>query len=228
MLGPSQRCSDEPIASIPSHLNVALYLFLTKANKTSKAAEDVWNMLPKFQEGIIQYNLNLQRGVTSGMVRSLDECRDGIECMKRKYLSLFTTRRPDSVLSWVGVRYRITNFVSGVPVRDLSQWIAKYGINMSESLFEGVVKFVGLPVVSLFEYLEGDYMTHCVPSNVSSGLGTKPVDNIYVNGTRTSEQTSKTLDGRERIMDGKHAYAEVLSYFTSTNYTPGKYWLMLL
>ena len=222
MLGPNQRCRYEPVAAIPNHLNLALYLFLTKANKTFKDAEYLLNMLPKFKTGINQYKLNLQRGVTSGMVRSIDECKDGIECMKQKYFSIFTTRTPDEVLFWPGVRYRVSKFVSSVPIQDLSQWITKYGNNMSESLFEGVVRFVGSPMVSLFDYLEGGHMGHCVPSNVSSGLGTRPVDYIFINGTRTSIQTGQTLDGREMIMEGRQAYAGVLSYFTSTNYTPGK------
>ena len=228
MLGPSQRCRYEPITSIPSELNLALYIFLTKANKTIQAAEDTMNMLKKFQIGISQYKLNLQRGVASGMVRSLDECKNGIECIKRSYLSLYTTRNPYSVLSWAGVGYRVTKFISGVEIPVLSQWIAKYGENMSESLSEAVVKFVGLPMIDLLQYLENGHITHCVPSNVSSGLGTRPVDYVYINGTRTSIRTSKTLDGRERIMEGGQAYAGVLSYFTSTNHTPGEYGLLIL
>ena len=227
MLGPSQRCRYEPITSIPSEINVALYVFLTKANKTIQAAEDAINMLTKFQIGISQYKLNLQRGVASGMVRSLDECKDGMDCIKRSYLSLYTTRNPDSVLSWAGVGYRITKFISSVEIPLLSQWIAKYGETMSESLSEAVVKFVGLPVIDLLQYLENEHIAHCVPSNVSSGLGTRPVDYVYVNGTRTSQRTSKTLDGRERIMEGRQAYTGVLSYFTSTNHTPGKYGLLI-
>ena len=227
MLGPSQRCRYEPITSIRNELNLALYIFLTKANKTIQAVEDAMIMLPKFQIGISQYKLNLQRGVTSGMVRSVDECKDGIECIKRSYLSLYTTRNPDSVLSWAGVSYRITKFVSGVEIPVLSQWIAKYGKNMTESLSEAVVKFVGLPMIDLLQYLENDHITYCVPSNVSSGLGTRPVDNVYVNGTRTSIRTNQTLDGRKRILEGKQAYAGVLSYFTSTSHTPGKYELLI-
>lgn len=228
MLGPSQRCRYEPITSIPSQLNVALYTFLTKANKTVQAADDALNMLQKFQGGINQHKLNLQRGVLSGMVQSSDECKDGIECIKQSYLSLYATRSPDSVLSWAGIQYHINKFVSGVNIRDLLKWIDKYGKNMSESLSEGVIKFVGIPMIGLLQYLESDYITYCVPSNASSGLGTRPVDYIYVNGTMTSQKTNKTLDGKERIMEGKQAYARVLSYFTSTNYTPGKYGLFII
>jgi len=105
---------------------------------------------------------------------------------------------------------------------DLSAWIEKYGKNMSDSLCDSVIKFVGTPLVSLFEYLENDHMTHCVPGNVSSGLGTRPVDYVYFNGTRTSKKTNQTLDGTEKIMKGKEAYKEIISYFTTTSYSPGK------
>ena len=223
MLGPSQRCKSEPITFLSSHVNRGLYIFLTKENKTMKAAEVAMNMLPKFQQGIDQYKLNLQRGVTSGMVRSISECAEGIECIKQYNLDLFTRKKPDAVLSWYGVHSRIQDFVSLVPIRDLSAWIEKYGKNMSDSLNDGVIKFVGTPLVSLFEYLENDHMTHCVPSNVSSGLGTRPVDYVYFNGSRTSKTTNQTLDGTEKIMKGRKAYKDILSYFTTTSYTPGKY-----
>ncbi len=223
MLGPSQRCRSEPIASLKGHVNLALYIFLTKENRTLKVAEDAMNMLPKFQEGINQYKLNLQAGVTSGMIRSVSECAEGIECIKRTYLDLFTRKMPSAVLSWPGVRYRVQHFISGVPIRDLSAWIDKYGKNMSDSLYKSVVKFVGTPLVNLFQYLESDHMTHCVPNNVSSGLGTRPVDYVYFNGTRAAKETNQTLDGKERIMKGKDAYEGILSYFTTTSYTPGKY-----
>lgn len=223
MLGPGQRCKSEPIVSLPSHVSRGLNIFLTKENKNMTAAEDALNMLPKFQQGIDQYKRNLQRGVASGMVRSISECAQGIECMKQYYLDLFTRKKPDAVLSWYGVHSRIQDFVSHVPIRHLSAWIEKYGKNMSESLNDGVIKFVGTPLVSLFEYLENDHITHCVPGNVSSGLGTRPVDYVYFNGTRTSKRTNQMLDGAEKIMKGKDAYREILSYFTTTSYTPGKY-----
>lgn len=223
MLGPGQRCTSDPIASLSSHVNLALYIFLTKGNTTFKVAQDAMNMLPKFREGINQYKLNLQRGVASGMIRSISECAEGIGCMKRKYLNLFTHKTPETVLSWPGVHHRIEKFVTRVKMRDLSSWIDAYGKNMSDSLNDGVVQFVGVPLVNLFEYLENDHMTHCVPGNVSSGLGTKPVDFVYVNGTKTSVMTNQTLDGKEKIMKGKDAYAGLLSYFTTTKYTAGKY-----
>lgn len=222
MLGPDQRCREEPIASIQNHLKSALYIFLTKGNKTLGSAEDALNLFQKFRDGINQYKSNLQRGVKSGMVQSLDECKEGIVCMKEIYRSFFTSRKSETVLTWWGVRARINSFASGVSSRDLRQWVSNYGSNLSQSLFEGVVKHIGEPLVSLFEYLENDHMTHCVPSNVSSGLGTRPISFVFVNGTRTSEQASRTLDGTERIMEGKEAYAEILSYFTSTKHTPGE------
>ncbi|PFX32480.1 hypothetical protein AWC38_SpisGene2683 [Stylophora pistillata] len=223
MLGPNQRCTSEPITSLPAHLRVALYIFLKNQNKTLKVAENAMKILPKFREGIQQYKFNLQRGVASGMIRSRSECAEGLNCMKGKYRDLFTRKSPEAVLSWYGVRRDIENFARHVNMQDSSLWINKYGKNMSDSLTNAVVEFIGMPLVSLFDYLENDHMAHCVPSNVSSGLGTRPVDHVYVNGTKTSVKTNQTLDGKERIMKGKDAYAEILSYFTTTKYTPGKH-----
>ena len=221
MLGPSQRCRAEPITSLKSHLNVAIYVHLTKGNQPLSDADNFLRILSKFEEGIDTYKSNLQRGVKSGMVRSTSECLQGIDCMRQWYPFLSSSKSAKNIFRWY-TSNRLQNFVSRLSPEELSQWTAKHGKNISRSLLDGVIKFVGKPLVRLFEYLENNYTLHCVPDNVSSGMFARPVDHVYVNGTRTAEETNPTLADGQNIINGKQAYASVLSYFTTTNLTAGE------
>ena len=70
-------------------------------------------------------------------------------------------------------------------------------------------------------YLEQDHQRHCVPSNVSSGLATLPLDHVWVDGKENkSWPTNKMLPTGE-MLDGKIAYAKwIMPYFTTNEMTP--------
>ena len=70
-------------------------------------------------------------------------------------------------------------------------------------------------------YLEQDHQRHCVPSNVSSGLATLPLDHVWVDGKENkSWPTNKKLPTGE-MLDGKRAYAKgIMQYFTTNEMTP--------
>ena len=70
-------------------------------------------------------------------------------------------------------------------------------------------------------YLEQDHQRHCVPSNVSSGLATLPLDHVWVDGKENkSWPTNKKLPTGE-MLDGKRAYAKwIMPYFTTNEITP--------
>lgn len=68
-------------------------------------------------------------------------------------------------------------------------------------------------------YLETENLEHCVPSSVSSGLAKLPLSNVFVNGTKTAETTSKQLPDGEPL-NGTKAYESIMSYFTTTSETP--------
>ena len=69
-------------------------------------------------------------------------------------------------------------------------------------------------------YLDHEHYRHCVPSNVSSGLATLPLDHVWVDGKEnTSWSTNKMLPTGEKL-DGKKAYSMILSYFTTNEMTP--------
>ena len=69
-------------------------------------------------------------------------------------------------------------------------------------------------------YLEHDHYRHCVPSNVSSGLATLPLDHVWVDGRENkSWPTNKKLPTGE-MLDGKMAYSEIMAFFTTNDMTP--------
>ena len=79
---------------------------------------------------------------------------------------------------------------------------------------------IGKPVVELIDYLENDHMKHCLPKDVSSGMGSLPVDFIYVNGKPTSKRTTKTLPMTNIRLNGKESYRSILPYFTTSDISP--------
>jgi len=69
-------------------------------------------------------------------------------------------------------------------------------------------------------YLEFEHYLYCVPSNVSSGLATLPLDHVWFKGTEnTSWPTNRKLPTGEEL-DGKKAYSMILPYFTTNEMTP--------
>ena len=71
-----------------------------------------------------------------------------------------------------------------------------------------------------FSYLEKEHMSHCVPSNISSGLFNRPLKYVYIDGKPDfSQPTVRNLSSGE-ILSGPQAYASMLSYFITTDMTP--------
>lgn len=63
-------------------------------------------------------------------------------------------------------------------------------------------------------------MSHCVPSNISSGLFNRPLKYVYIDGKPDfSQPTVRNLSTGE-ILSGPQTYASMLSYFITTDMTP--------
>ena len=72
----------------------------------------------------------------------------------------------------------------------------------------------------LYRYLETEHIRHCVPSNVSSGLATLPLEYVWLDGKENkSWKTNRTLPTGEPL-NGSQAYLNILSYFTTNSTTP--------
>ena len=77
-----------------------------------------------------------------------------------------------------------------------------------------------LSLFSVFRYLRGVHLQHCVSSNVSSGLSSLPLRFVYVNNIAdTSRRTNKSLPTGQ-LLDGKKSYEQIVTYFTTNSMTP--------
>ena len=127
-------------------------------------------------------------------------------------------------LAWFSNEVSI--FLSDMPLEESAKIIKKHGKNGSTLVEEILIRNVGSPLADLLEYLGNEHLKHCLPSNVSSGLGTLPVDHVYYNGSKTSQRTNRTLTDGERIIPGKESYRNFMSFSTTQNITPGNFSLI--
>ena len=75
-------------------------------------------------------------------------------------------------------------------------------------------------MVELIRYLKEEHLPHCLPRDLSSGLGSLPVDYVYLNGKKTQTRTTKTLPITNKPLNGKESYKNILPYFTTSDITP--------
>ena len=98
-------------------------------------------------------------------------------------------------------------------------WERDHKETVRTSINEALVKYVGKPLDSLLNYLEFNHSQYCVPSNISSGLATLPLEYIYKNGQNTGANTTGKLPSGEPL-SGKKAYKMILPYFTTNEMQP--------
>ena len=105
------------------------------------------------------------------------------------------------------------------PEKWAKRWQDDKGLSVQESVDAALLENIGTPIHNMLSYLEFNHSLHCVPSNVSSGLATLPLPEIYWNGTSTGEKTTGVLPTGEKL-SGKRAYEMILPYFTTNDMTP--------
>jgi len=70
-----------------------------------------------------------------------------------------------------------------------------------------------------YSYIRDEYLIHCVPSNISSGLASLPLDYVYTNGTADiTKPTTKILPTGE-VLDGRKTYSLLVGSYTTNNMT---------
>ena len=124
-------------------------------------------------------------GVKAGYVRAKIDCRSGLDAFKANYKLIASKRSASEVLNeWFSKNFLDANMVPkllSAAVKDA--WLKEKGKSVSQSLKDALVSGVGKPVLKLIDYLEFNHSIHCLPNDLSSGLGNLPVSYIYVNGT---------------------------------------------
>ena len=220
MLGPGRYCTRtfKGITSIKTQLTTMLLLFRPE---TASELEDNLVFLGRFKMGINQFKENLKSGIRTGMVGSVTVCKEGKQCLEDTYVEIASQKSGRGIIA--AFTDLISPFLSKMSPGELAKILEKHGMNATALVEDSVIKNVGSPLADLFEYFEKEHLPHCLPSNVSSGLGTLPVDHVYYNGSRTLERTNNTLMGGDIIMPGKESYRNFLSFSTTQNITPGNH-----
>ncbi|XP_022779081.1 uncharacterized protein LOC111320683 isoform X1 [Stylophora pistillata] len=219
MLGPGRYCSRtfKGITSIKKQLST-VFLFFTP--QTASELEEILNLLAKFKTGINQFKENLKSGIRTGMVGSVTVCKEGRECLEDIYIEVSSQQSGRGILS--AFQDQISTFVSKISSEEAEKIIAKHGMNGTVLVEESLVRNVGSPLLDLFEYFENEHLPHCLPTNISSGLGTLPVDHVYLNGSKTLERTNPTFREGDTVLPGKDSYKNFLSYYTTQDITPAE------
>ncbi|XP_031561567.1 uncharacterized protein LOC116297485 [Actinia tenebrosa] len=218
MLGPSRFC----YMQLLSKLQFSFKAFLFKIQpRTVEDIELITKVLKGMRDGINQYRQNLEMGVKVGMVNSIEECIAGYDCLVNEFPFIGSDPSPENILKeHAGIMF-VNQHVYELWFKNATEpWRRKYGTSLVSFLKDVAVENLGKPLADLFLYLSGDYRNHCVPSNVSSGLATRPVSYVYTNGVANlSQPTTQTLPTGEKA-NGKKAYERIIRFFTTTNSTP--------
>lgn len=219
MLGPNRFCYTKIIARLPFHFRA----FLKRISpETVEDMEVIIEALKNFGRGIKRYQENIELGVKAGMVGSVEECRVGLDCLNQIYPKIAESLHEEDIMMesfaypfLTGAFYMRFHNASAL-------WFKKYDLPLEPSMADSLIDYVGVPLVNLLRYLAVDHMKHCVPSNVSSGLFSRPLRYVYYNGApNMSEPASRRLPSGE-IIDGKAGYERTMQFFTTTNHTAGK------
>lgn len=218
LLGPNLWCW-QPLCDTRSEMKNSLYHF--KPNST----EDLENLLKKFgeiKETFVQYRKNMEYGVLVGMVRSVEQCKAGINGLT-SYFREISIKGAKGVLEEDFVKrllqYEFLEVLTNNS-EEISTWEKKNGKSVNQSLRDSLVENIGKPIEDFFTYLRKDHMQHCVSSNVSSGLATLPLSYVYVNNTADkSRPANGSLPTGERL-SGNDSYKLLVSYFTTNTMSP--------
>ncbi|XP_048583991.1 uncharacterized protein LOC5513994 [Nematostella vectensis] len=220
LLGPNLFCWQAICyvgSDIMSHFNLKSYGFKPKSLSD---VEFVIDHLKQLNDSLMQYIENMRYGVKAGYVRSQEECKAGLLSFQTKYKVVARLGERGILNSTTTKDMRNPIWYQSLTADARKDWGDKHpGQSVEAGVQESLVKYVGRPLVKVMEYLENEHARHCVPSNISSGLATLPLDFIYDIGTSTGVKTTKVLPNGDKL-DGRKAYKMILPYFTTTDMSP--------
>ena len=213
MMGPNHFCW-QPMCDVGKDI----FYHLDYYKPTS--LKDLDNLRTKLQEhadAVYQYIENMKEGIRRGMIRSVDDCKAGIDAVKHTYLKISLYGEKAVLNSWFMKFVVDDEFLSDIKDEEKQKWLKEKGENVSDTVEKAFIELIGKPIADLIDYLQNDHIRYCVPSTVPNGLSHLPQDYVYLNGVRTT-RTNKTLPTGEAI-NGSHTYERILSYFTTTTLT---------
>ncbi|KAL9986419.1 hypothetical protein ACROYT_G000566 [Oculina patagonica] len=218
MLGPNNRCLQE----ICNHGN-AVSKGLGRHHKPYSVAdvELIGTKLKTHKAGILQYIDNMKMGVRKGMVRTVEECEAGSLAINRRYLNVFLYGST-GVLKESFVQPMLDpDYYSNITQEIDSKWKKTHnGKNVSKTVKEYLVTYLGEPLNQLLRYIKEEHSRHCVPSNASSGWATLPLKYVWLDGKENTSWPTEPFLPTGEPLNGSLAYSQILSYFTTNDITP--------
>jgi len=177
--------------------------------------------LKTHKAGILQYIENMKMGVLKGMIRSVEECEAGINTIKRQYLDISLYNSTGVLQSWFVKPLLDPDYYSNITEDTDNEWKKTHsGKNVSESIRDYLVTYIGEPLSQLLSYVEFEHIRHCVPSNVSSGLGKLPLKYVWLDGIENTSWPTDPYLPTGQALNGSQAYSQIMSYFTTNAMTP--------
>ncbi|KAK3727918.1 hypothetical protein QZH41_016368 [Actinostola sp. cb2023] len=220
MMGPNFFCW-QPMCSLGDELASHLPLF---APKTVQDIHQLETIFQGYNQTIHQYIENLQLGIKVGMVRSVEECKAGLDVFKAIYRQIDLNNESGVLDQSFAKVITKPEFYKKLLNDTQAKWRNLTGKAVQDSVTESLVANVGVAMRKLLSYLGNEHVRHCVPSNVSSGLANRPLGHVYVDGVPT-KPTTQSLPTGEKIY-GNTTYASMMSYFTTTDVTPDEVYEM--
>ena len=149
----------------------------------------------------------------------------GYHCIKQRYSAVGKNFNGGDILDEWFSRRMLSKYLNRLRMHPniSTQWQVKYGQRIKTSLEQTLVKHFGKPLAKLLWYLNTEHMSHCVLSNASSGLASRPLAYVYNKSiANLSHPTTQQLPSGEKL-DGRKAYERLLAFFTTTEeHTPGR------
>lgn len=173
MSGPGSKCSEEGIAYV--RLQVAT-IFLLFPPGDNRVLEDVFASLQRTGQGVIQYVLNIKRGIKTGMINSKEDCLSGLKCVQAMYSGFGVKRDGMAILNWFrpdSYVFNMTNFLKFLNAKpqQVNEWQQKYNATYEVTMRRILVEYVGKPLDDLIHYLKNEHILYCIPQGVINGLG---------------------------------------------------------
>lgn len=219
MLGPNKFCW-QPICAVGNDIKSHFtYKSWGIQPKTVDDVNFVIDHLKRLNDSLMQYIENVKYGVKAGFVRPEEDCQDGLYSIQRTYFNV-SQQGPLGVLNESYTQEMLDpKWLANLQKDAAEAWERDHKETVRTSINEALVEYVGKPLDSLLNYLEFNHSQYCVPSNISSGLATLPLEYIYKNGKNTGVKTTGKLPNGEPL-SGKKAYEMILPYFTTNQMTP--------
>jgi len=221
MMGPNYFCW-QPICYIGSdlgaHFNTRSYGFQPKSVDD---VEFVIESIRKHGRSVVQYVENMKYGIKAGMVRSVEDCKSGLNSISGRFKQV-SRKNKNAILEESFVRNGIKDkdYLKKLESTVQSSWRAKYKKSVQESIDEALINDFGKHIEMFIGYVKNNYSRHCVPDDKLGGLGLLPMDFVWVNQKEDKSQpTTKKLPTGEQL-SGKKAYEMILPYFTTNSMTP--------